>query len=104
MTVDVMKTSTRLLAATVLAALSTTASMAVAPARSSALAADDQLILAGDAASKQLIAFDPAVTDWNGTGAIRWTWKPTTGLGFSTAEVNGFNGGSDFKVRTSGRD
>ncbi|GAA0956087.1 hypothetical protein GCM10009558_074030 [Virgisporangium aurantiacum] len=91
--------------------------MAVARARSSAAGAaddqpsatragtaDDQLILAGDAASRQLIAFDPAVTDWNGTGAIRWTWKPTTGLGFSTAEVNGFNGGSDFKVRTSGRD
>lgn len=104
MTVDVMETSTRLLAATVLAAF-LTAFLTVAPmARPSSAAADDQLILAGDAASKQLIAFDPAVTDWSGTGAIRWTWKPTTGLGFSTAEVNGFNGGSDFKVRTSGRD
>lgn len=110
MTID-MRQTPRLLAA--LATGSLVAALVTAPAPSSAAgaadrvaaqAADDQLILAGDAASRQLIAFDPAVTDWNGTGAIRWTWKPTTGLGYSADEVNGFNGGSDFKVRASARD
>ncbi|HEY8955484.1 DUF6528 family protein [Chitinophaga sp.] len=57
-----------------------------------------QLALTNDA-SKQIELYDPMVTDWNTAEAKKWTWSPTTGLGFSANEIKSFGGGTDFKVR-----
>jgi hypothetical protein len=66
-----------------------------------AAAADpsDRWILAGDQAGPRLVAFDPAVTDWDDPAAIRWEWEPTTALGFSAAEIAAFRNVTDFKLR-----
>nr|WP_295869461.1 DUF6528 family protein [uncultured Chitinophaga sp.] len=56
------------------------------------------LALTNDAVRKIEI-YDPMVTDWNTADAKKWSWSPTTALGFSADEINRFGGGTDFKVR-----
>ncbi|GIF16028.1 DUF6528 family protein [Actinoplanes teichomyceticus] len=70
-----------------------------APAGPAVAATGDHLILAGDHRSHRILALDPAVTDWNDPGAVKWQWAPTTGLGFTAAEAQGFVGGNDFRLR-----
>lgn len=70
-----------------------------APVAPAVAAADDYPILAGDLKSRQLMVLDPTVTDWNSSSAVKWTWAPTAGRGFSSSEVAAFNGGSDFRLR-----
>ncbi|NUS53809.1 MAG: hypothetical protein HOV66_02950, partial [Streptomycetaceae bacterium] len=65
-------------------------------------ATGDYWVVAGDQAGGQLLAFDPAVTDWNTAAAVKWSWKPTTAEGFSSAEVSAAGLVSDFKLRTWG--
>ncbi|QJB35872.1 hypothetical protein HF329_33020 [Chitinophaga oryzae] len=50
-------------------------------------------------AVKKIEIYDPMVTDWNTAAAKKWSWSPTTALGFSADEINRFGGGTDFKVR-----
>lgn len=51
--------------------------------------------------NKKLEIYDPTVTDWNIADAKKWSWSPTTTLGFSVDEINRFGGGTDFKLRKS---
>jgi hypothetical protein len=72
------------------------ATVQAAPAHA---AVGDYWVVAGDQASNQLIAFDPAVADWNSSSAVKWSWKPTSTRGFSSAEISGMGNVSDFKLR-----
>lgn len=62
------------------------------------------MIIATNGASKRLEIFDAALTDWNSSGAMTWSWRPLVSLGFTTAEVNTFGGGTDAKLRNIGND
>ncbi|AQZ61707.1 hypothetical protein BKM31_09695 [[Actinomadura] parvosata subsp. kistnae] len=64
-----------------------------------AAAAGDYWIAAGDDTSKQLLAFDPAVTSWSDDAAVKWRWQATKARGFSDAELAVAAGYSDFKLR-----
>lgn len=67
--------------------------------RQSAAAAGDYWIAAGDQAARQILAFDPAATDWNGSAAVRWSWQATTAHGFSADEAAATGLLADFKLR-----
>lgn len=54
-----------------------------------------------DGATKSIRVFDPSVSNWNSPSALKWSWKPTASLGFSTAEINVWGGGSDVKLRNN---
>lgn len=56
------------------------------------------LALTNDA-TRRIEIYDPMAVDWNTADAKKWSWSPTTALGFSTDEINRFGGGTDFKVR-----
>ncbi|MFD0474281.1 hypothetical protein ACFQ0B_43125 [Nonomuraea thailandensis] len=56
--------------------------------------------MGGDQTGRRLIAFDPAVADWNGTAAVRWAWQPSVTPGrFTADEVSAFGLIADFKLR-----
>lgn len=57
------------------------------------------LIIATNGASKSIEIYDAAIKDWNASNAKKWSWRPTATAGFSTAEVNGFAGGADARLR-----
>lgn len=59
----------------------------------------DRWILAGDQAGPRLVAFDPADTNWEDAGSVKWEWEPTTALGFSATEIAAFRNVTDFKLR-----
>jgi hypothetical protein len=61
--------------------------------------AGDYWVVGTDQAGRRLMAFDPAVTDWNTSAALKWSWTPTTRLGFSSAEVSAFTNVADAKLR-----
>ncbi|NIG55399.1 DUF6528 family protein [Chitinophaga sp. Cy-1792] len=65
-----------------------------------------QLLALTNDATKELVLYDPMVTDWNTDAAKKWKWVPTTGLGFSASEIKIWGGGTDFKLRkkASGQD
>ncbi|GAB7044271.1 MULTISPECIES: DUF6528 family protein [Catenuloplanes] len=67
-----------------------------APARA---AADDYSILIGDLRNHTILEMDPAVPNWNSAAAVKWEWAPTAARGFSAAELAGFRGGNDFRLR-----
>lgn len=73
----------------------------IGPVTPAGAAADDYLILAGDQRNHRILALDPAVADWNSAGAVKWEWAPTAARGFSAAEVQGFVGGNDFRLRNT---
>ena len=56
-------------------------------------------VIATNGASKKIEVYDGTVIDWNRAEAKKWSWSPTTATGFSTAEVNGFGGGADARLR-----
>lgn len=62
------------------------------------------MIVATNESAKRLEVYDAAVTDWNATNAITWSWRPLVSLGFTTTEVNTFGGGTDAKLRNVGND
>ncbi|WP_051367644.1 DUF6528 family protein [Hamadaea tsunoensis] len=77
--------------------------LAVPPvARPGFAATGDFWVVGGDQTSGQLLAFDPAVADWNSAAAVKWSWKPTAAEGFSSAEISAATLVSDFKLRTWG--
>lgn len=57
------------------------------------------MILATNNSTKSMELYDAGVTDWNNAAAKKWSWKPSTANGFSTAESNAFAGGSDLRLR-----
>ncbi|MEV4283577.1 DUF6528 family protein [Actinoplanes xinjiangensis] len=68
----------------------------VAPSAATAATADHS-ILVGDQATDKIYRLNPATSAWDS-----WTWAPTTALGYtSPTETGGFNGGNDFRVRTT---
>lgn len=72
----------------------------VPAAPASAAAPGDHWVVGGDQTGRRLIAFDPAVADWNTSSAVAWTWQPSvTPGGFSAAEVSAFGLIADFKLR-----
>jgi hypothetical protein len=85
--------------------LTTTALLAATLAGSgtqgAAAAGSDYWVVAGDQATNRLIAYDPAATDWTIAGAAKWSWHPTTGLGFTSAEISAFAHVTDFKLRNT---
>lgn len=67
-----------------------------------ATAADgDAWIFVTEGKTKQIMAFDPNVTDWNSASALKWTWKPTAARGYNATEISKFGGGTDIKIRSS---
>lgn len=62
----------------------------------------DFLIVGGNQATNQLIAYDPSVSDWTSPSATKWTWTPTSTEGFSSAELTASQGISGFKLRDWG--
>lgn len=83
------------------ALVAVTVSLGAAPNTADVASLSDHWILAGDQATNQLIAFDPAVSDWNNPAAVMWSWTPTQALGFSAAEVTAFGRVTDFKLRNT---
>ncbi|TMR22768.1 DUF6528 family protein [Nonomuraea zeae] len=70
------------------------------PAGPAAAAPGDYWVVGGDQAARQLIAFDPAATDWNSSAAVKWTWQPSVTPGrFTADEVAAFGLIADFKLR-----
>ncbi|GIF08399.1 DUF6528 family protein [Actinoplanes siamensis] len=67
----------------------------VAPTAASAATADFP-ILAGDQNTNKIYRLNPSTWTWDS-----WTWAPTAGRGYSDAEIAGFNGGNDFRVRNT---
>jgi Family of unknown function (DUF6528) len=96
-------TRRRRLGALAAAALTTaTLGLTGTSTNASAAAPADHWILGGDLAGHQLIALDPAVTDWNSSAAVKWQWTPTAALGYTAAETAAFSGGNDFRLRNRG--
>ncbi|WJH35354.1 hypothetical protein N6H14_04740 [Paenibacillus sp. CC-CFT747] len=54
-----------------------------------------------DSTTRKMHVYDVAVTDWNSDSAIKWEFAPSTALGFTTSEINAWNGGSGMKLRNS---
>ncbi|HEY0668535.1 MAG TPA: endonuclease/exonuclease/phosphatase family protein [Sphingobacteriaceae bacterium] len=54
-------------------------------------------------ANDMIEVYDPSITDWNLSSALKWSWKPNTSAGWSTAEVNAWVSGDplDVKLRNS---
>jgi len=50
--------------------------------------------------SKKVEIYDPAVSDWNLATALKYSWKPTTALGYTSTEVSHWGDPNDFKIRT----
>lgn len=48
-----------------------------------------------------MIAYDPSAADWNSASAVKWSWRPTTALGFSSNEITAFGRVTDFKLRNT---
>ncbi|GAA3556391.1 hypothetical protein GCM10022419_041010 [Nonomuraea rosea] len=70
------------------------------PAGPATAAPGDYWVVGGDQAARRLIAFDPAVADWNSSAAVKWTWQPSvTPGGFTADEVSAFGLIADFKLR-----
>ncbi|TDE57015.1 hypothetical protein E1295_09265 [Nonomuraea mesophila] len=66
-----------------------------------AAAPDDYWVAGGDQTGRRLLAFDPAVTDWNSSAAVKWSWEPSVAPGgFSADEVSAFGLIAGFKLRT----
>jgi hypothetical protein len=57
------------------------------------------MIVATNNSTKSIELYDAGVTDWSKAEARKWNWKPAVAGGFSTAESNGFGGGSDVRLR-----
>ncbi|MEO3806283.1 DUF6528 family protein [Nonomuraea sp. B1E8] len=73
----------------------------VVPAGGAAAAPGDYWVAGGDQTGRRLLAFDPAVTDWNSSAAVKWSWEPSVTPGrFSGDEVSAFGLIADFKLRT----
>lgn len=60
-------------------------------------------IACSNMANDMIEVYDPGVTDWNLSSALKWSWKPNTAGGWSTAEVDAWNAGEplDVKLRNS---
>ncbi|MBS1565906.1 MAG: hypothetical protein JST39_16070 [Bacteroidetes bacterium] len=56
-------------------------------------------IMATNDASRKIELYEPVIDDWNKPEAKKWSWGPTTALGFSSQEVTSFGGGTDVKLR-----
>ncbi|WJH36002.1 DUF6528 family protein [Paenibacillus sp. CC-CFT747] len=52
-------------------------------------------------ANNTIDLYDPAVDDWNSPDALKWSWKPSTALGYSSAEVRLWGGPSEAKRKGS---
>ncbi|MEO3885394.1 hypothetical protein [Nonomuraea sp. B5E05] len=71
------------------------------PARGAPAAPGDYWVAGGDQRGRRLLAFDPAVTDWNSPAAVKWSWEPSITPGrFSGDEVSAFGLIAGFKLRT----
>jgi hypothetical protein len=57
------------------------------------------LVIATNNSTKSIEVYDAGVKDWNKPEAKKWSWKPATASGFSAAESNAFDGGSDIRLR-----
>ena len=55
-------------------------------------------IAATDDASQSIMVFDPAVTDWNSSSAVKYTWAPSASNGF-TNPAEGWGLPADVKLR-----
>lgn len=55
-----------------------------------------------DSTTQSIRVFDTQVSDWNARAALKWSWKPTTAEGFTSAEVSAWGGGTDVKLRENG--
>lgn len=62
------------------------------------------LIVATNDASKRLEVYEAGIANWNSDSAMKWSWRPLVSLGFTTAEVNAFGGGTDVKLRVAGNE
>ncbi|MGP4100538.1 DUF6528 family protein [Nonomuraea sp. KM90] len=70
------------------------------PAGKAVAAPGDYWVAGGDQTGRRLIAFDPAVADWNSPSAVKWTWQPSVTTGrFTADEVSAFGLIADFKLR-----
>ncbi|SDN06778.1 DUF6528 family protein [Allokutzneria albata] len=94
----------------VLGAVLGTTALAAPAVADPALAASVDVVTA-EQASKKIMIFDPAVASWNGSGATKWAWSPTSANGFSaqadgaSAEAStsaaGWSNPSDMRLRSN---
>jgi endonuclease/exonuclease/phosphatase family metal-dependent hydrolase len=71
---------------------------AVAPA-ATIIGVDAMWVMAPDMATDLVKVYTPAVADWNSASALQFNWKPTTALGYTSAEVGAWGDPMDMKVR-----
>lgn len=63
------------------------------------ISAGDDWVWTGNQATGQIEIYDPGVSDWNTSTALKWSWKPTTAKGYSQYAVDHWGLPTDFKVR-----
>ncbi|GAA1643513.1 DUF6528 family protein [Actinoplanes couchii] len=80
----------------VLAALVISMTSALAVPSAAVAAVADFPVLAGDQKTDKIYRLSTSTYTWDS-----WTWAPTTDLGYTTGEGEGFNGGNDFRVRNT---
>jgi hypothetical protein len=61
--------------------------------------AADYYVCVGNDANGRYEVYDPTVTDWNSSSALKWSFAPTTGGGWTSAEVAAYSNPSDMKLR-----
>lgn len=58
-------------------------------------------IVTTNQANNTIEVYDPVIYNWNTATAKKWSWKPSTALGYSTTEVGWWGGPSDVKLRNN---
>lgn len=80
----------------------TTTKAGVQPLVSSCTPTTCCFIATSNQATSQVEVYDPVVFDWTTAAARKWTWKPTTALGYSaTAEIPLWGDPADVKLRNT---
>ena len=73
-------------------------SVNLASAQTPAITPGDCWIAVTDNTSKSIMVFDPSVTDWNSSSALKHTWAPSSSNGFTTP-TDGWGLPADVKIR-----
>jgi len=69
--------------------------------RTGAASIYDHWVACGNQASVRYEIYDPNVSDWNSSSALKWTFAPTTLKGWTSTEVAAYSNPSDLKLRWS---
>lgn len=70
------------------------------PARADSVSAPEYVATTDQGSGGKITVFDPAVSDWNSSSAVKWSWYPNSSNGFVSNQP-GWGAPSDVKLRDS---